>query len=147
MKVTPKPTDSSHTIAIAAVSAAISCQASAIILLTTTGRYLTKSFGRIYTCVFSSAHLCSRYKPCIPIIAVSRNLQVARQLHLYRGVFPLYYPERDTDWPVDVDNRIHNAMSIGKERGFIRTGDFAVIITGWRQGAGYTNTVRLIQAP
>lgn len=69
-------------------------------------------------------------------MAVSRNEQVARQLHLYRGVFPLYYSkqERDNDWTSDVDNRINYAINSGKERGFIHTGDFIILITGWRQG-------------
>jgi pyruvate kinase len=40
----------------------------------------------------------------VPIIAISRNEQVARQLHLYRGVFPLFYPkmERESDWTTDM---------------------------------------------
>uniref|UniRef100_A0A915DCT5 Pyruvate kinase n=1 Tax=Ditylenchus dipsaci TaxID=166011 RepID=A0A915DCT5_9BILA len=131
MKITSRPTDNAHTIAIAATSAAVSCRASAIVLLTTTGR---------------SAHLCSRYRPPVPIIAVSRSNQVARQLHLYRGVFPLHYSkqDREADWLVDVDNRIHFGINIGKERGFIHKGDFVVVITGWREGAGFTNTVRLL---
>jgi pyruvate kinase len=133
LKHTSKPTDNSQTIAIAATSAAVSCHASAIILLTTTGK---------------SAQLCSRYKPPVPILAVSRYEQVARQLHIYRGVFPLFYPHgRHPDWPVDVDNRINFAIQVGKERGFIHTGDFLVVITGWTSGAGFTNTIRLITAP
>jgi len=134
LHLTPKPTDPSHTVAIAATSAAVSCRASAIILLTTTGR---------------SAQLCSRYRPPVPIITVSRHMRIARQLHLCRGVFPLYYAtmERDPDWTTDCDNRINYGIDVGKERGFIHTGDMIVVITGWRQGAGFTNTLRLIAAP
>jgi len=132
-KLTPRPTGTSHTMAIAATTAATSCHASAIILLTTTGR---------------SAELCSRYKPTVPIIAISRNDRTARQLHLYRGVFPLFYSktEREPDWPRDIDARINYGVEIGKSRGFIHQGDPIVVITGWRQGAGATNTVRLIFA-
>lgn len=131
---TPRPTDTAHTVAIAATSAAISCQASAIILVTTTGR---------------SAELCSRYKSAVPIIAVSRLAVTARRLHLFRGVFPLHYSKdfRDPDWPTDVDDRISFGINAGKERGFIHKGDFLVVITGWRQGAGFTNTMRIINAP
>jgi pyruvate kinase len=134
IRTTPRPTDPAETMAIAATTAASSCYASAIILLTTTGR---------------SAELCSRFKPSVPIIAISRNDRTARQLHLYRGVFPLYYSkmEREPDWPTDIDARINYGMDIGKERGFIHSGDHIVIITGWRQGAGATNTIRLIRAP
>jgi len=134
IKLTSRPTDPSNTIAIAATSAAVSVCASAIILLTTSGR---------------SAQLCSRYKPPIPIIAVTRYEQVARQLHLYRGVFPLFFKkaERHPDWAIDVDDRINYGIDVGKNRGFIHKGDFIVIITGWRTGAGFTNTLRLIQVP
>jgi pyruvate kinase len=65
---------------------------------------------------FSSAQLCSRYKPSVPIIAVTRYARVARQLHLFRGVFPLFYePERDPDWPTDMDSRVSRAMAVGME--------------------------------
>uniref|UniRef100_A0A914X667 Pyruvate kinase n=2 Tax=Plectus sambesii TaxID=2011161 RepID=A0A914X667_9BILA len=137
-RVTVKPTDTAHTIAIAATSAAVSCHASAIIVITTTGR---------------SAQWVSRYKPPMPIISISRNDCFSRQLHLYRGVFPLVYQSkdpsqpRDPDWPTDVDNRINYGITVGKERGFIHKGDFLIVITGWRQGAGYTNTLRVITAP
>jgi pyruvate kinase len=133
LKNTNQPMDQANTIAIAATSAAVSCRASAILLLTTTGK---------------SAELCSRYKPPVPIITITRSERVARMLHLYRGVFPLFYPnmERDQDWSNDVDNRINYGIQVGKERGFIHTGDFVVIVTGWRKGAGATNTMRLVQA-
>lgn len=132
MRHTARPTDTAHTIAVAATSAAVSCHASAIVMVTTTGR---------------SAELISRYKPPIPIIAVSRSDRTARRLHLYRGVFPLHYKNtRNPDWPTDVDDRISYGITVGKERGFIHKGDFLVVVTGWRQGAGYTNTLRIINA-
>ncbi|VDK47825.1 unnamed protein product [Anisakis simplex] len=133
LRVTPKPTDTAHTIAIAATSAAVSCHASAILLVTTTGR---------------SAGLLSRYRPPIPIFSISRDDFVSRQLHLWRGVFPLHYKaDRDLDWPTDVDNRINYGISVGKDRGFIHKGDTLVVITGWRKGAGHTNTLRIIISP
>ncbi|KAK0424391.1 hypothetical protein QR680_008651 [Steinernema hermaphroditum] len=177
LKNTPKPTDMAHTIAIAATSAAVSCHASAILLITTTGRsaqlvshfrppcpvlaisrqadscrYL-QLYSGIFPCHYvdkgGSAALCSRYRPPVPIITISRNPQTARQLHLHRGIFPLHYEiaERDPDWPTDVDNRINYGIQVGKDRGFIHPGDFLVVITGWRKGAGHTNTLRIINAP
>ncbi|GMS79039.1 hypothetical protein PENTCL1PPCAC_1214, partial [Pristionchus entomophagus] len=133
LMTTPRPTDMTHTIAISATTAATLCKASAIILITTTGR---------------SALLCSKYRPPVPIMTICRDKQVARQLHLYRGIFPLYYDkERSTvDWPTDVDDRVQFGIDIGKERGFIHTGDNLVVITGWRQGAGSTNSMRITLA-
>ena len=132
LKNTQMPTDDTDTIAIAATTAAVYARASAIIVLTTTGK---------------SAIKCSRYKPPIPIIAISRNDQVARQLHLYRGVYPIHYPkmEREQEWTNDMDKRIDHGIETGKQQGFIGAGDTVVIITGWRTGAGSTNTIRLKQ--
>ncbi|VDK46641.1 unnamed protein product, partial [Cylicostephanus goldi] len=129
---TRKPTDMTHTTAIGAVSAAVSCKASAIVLITTTG---------------STAALCSRYRPPVPVISVSRNAQVARQLHLYRSVFPLYWSKpRLENWKEDIEQRIQYGVQAGKDRGFIKAGDMIVLVTGWRQGAGYTNTIQVIVA-
>ncbi|KAL3112703.1 hypothetical protein niasHT_013739 [Heterodera trifolii] len=127
---TPNPTGSGETIASAAAFAAMSCRASAIILLTTTGK---------------SAQQCSRFRMAMPVLAITRYEQVARQLHLCRGVFPLHYPhmERDAEWTQDVNKRIAYGIGVGKERGFIHNGDFVVVITGWQAGAGSTNTIRL----
>ncbi|EYC20436.1 hypothetical protein Y032_0022g623 [Ancylostoma ceylanicum] len=129
---TKKPTDMTHTTAIAAVSAAVSCKASAIVLITTTG---------------STAALCSRYRPPVPVISISRDDRVARQLHLYRSVFPLHWSKpRLDDWKEDVEQRIEYGVSAGKKRGVIKKGDMLIVVTGWHQGAGFTNTIRVIVA-
>ena len=126
------PVDQTMATAIAAVNASLKCAAAAIIVLTTTGR---------------SAHALSRFRPRCPIIAVSRNSKSARQAHLHRGILPLYYGnEIESDWLQDIDSRVQFAIEYGKRRLFIRSGDPIIVVTGWRKGAGSTNTMRIISA-
>uniref|UniRef100_A0A665X526 Pyruvate kinase n=2 Tax=Echeneis naucrates TaxID=173247 RepID=A0A665X526_ECHNA len=122
--------DPSEAVAVGAVESSFKCCASAIIVLTKTGR---------------SAHLISRYRPRAPILAVTRNAQTARQAHLYRGIFPVLYsnPAHDV-WAEDVDMRVNFAMDMGKARGFFKEGDVVIVLTGWRPGSGYTNTMRVV---
>ncbi|XP_012276456.1 pyruvate kinase isoform X2 [Orussus abietinus] len=124
------PIDATHAVAIAAVEVSAKCLASAIIVITTSGR---------------SSHLISKYRPRCPIISVTRFHQVARQSHLYRGILPLHYTEAPlSDWLQDVDVRVQFGLNFGKSRGFIKTGDTVVVVTGWKQGSGFTNTLRIV---
>ncbi|XP_068188308.1 pyruvate kinase PKM isoform X2 [Antennarius striatus] len=122
--------DPSEVAAIGAVESSFKSYASAIIVLTKTGR---------------SAHLISRYRPRAPILAVTRNAQTARQAHLYRGIFPVLYTKPANNvWAEDVDMRVNFAMDVGKARGFFKAGDVVIVLTGWRPGSGYTNTMRVV---
>lgn len=128
--LTPRPTDITHTTALAAVEATVNCLAVAIVTITTTGR---------------SAQLMAAYRPRCPIYAVTRNAQTARQLHLHRSVYPLHYKEPHlADWAEDMDKRIGYAIDVGFEQGLMKVGAPIVIVTGWRAGTGYTNTIRVI---
>jgi pyruvate kinase len=128
----PKPTRTTETVAIATVDASVSCHAKAIIALTTSGR---------------TARLLSKWKPACPVTCVTRFDAIARQLQLYRGVIPLYYPyprPDDKDWSVDVDNRFFWAMEKLKARGLVKDGDVILGVHGWQAGTGFTNTVRVL---
>lgn len=120
--------------------------------------------------------MLSRYRPRAPIIAVTRCGQTARQAHLYRGIYPVLYTKPASDvWAEDVDLRVNFALdvgeckkkktyentlfacrihsmarfslSLGKHRNFFKSGDVALVVTGWRPGPGYTNTVRVVLVP
>ncbi|XP_031747000.1 pyruvate kinase PKLR isoform X2 [Xenopus tropicalis] len=132
-RVTPLTQDPTEVTAIGAVEASFKCCAGAIIVLTTSGR--------------SAQHL-SRYRPRAPIIAVTRNAQVARQAHLNRGVFPVLYREAQQEaWADDVDRRVQFGISIGKVRGFLSKDDIVIIVTGWRPGSGFTNIMQVVRVP
>ncbi|KAA0715284.1 Pyruvate kinase PKM [Triplophysa tibetana] len=173
-RCTPPSTDPAEAIAIGAVEASFKCMASALIVLTGSGRQLFEELRRstimtrdpsdavavgaveasfkccasaiiVLTKTGRSAHLISRYRPRAPIIAVTRNGQTARQAHLYRGIFPVLYNEQSNDvWAEDVDLRVNFAMEVGKARGFFKPGDVVIVLTGWRPGSGYTNTMRVV---
>ncbi|CAM4774898.1 unnamed protein product [Rotaria magnacalcarata] len=162
---TKPPLDQIQSSAIAAVEAAFRSFASIIIVLTHSGR---------------SARLISQYRPRAVIMAVTRSLQVARQLHLYRGCCPVYIDNPRTpvmqkaydnqsllpdmevqfkqhnistsqalamsDWLLDVDSRVSDAIKAAKDRGFCSSGDAVIVVTGWRPGLGTTNTLRIIYA-
>merc|ERR1719221_2534705 len=122
--------DNTATTAISAVLASYKSQASAIVVLTTSG---------------ATAHMVSKYKPHCPILSATRFDRPARQMQLYRGCIPLLYEkERAGDWMKDVDDRVQFAIDFGKRSNFIATGDNVVVITGWRQGSGSSNTVRIL---
>lgn len=127
------PMDATQSVALAAVEASAKSLATAIIVITTTGR---------------SAHLIAKYRPRCPIIAVTRHAQVARQAHLYRAILPVYYKNPPLqDWLKDIDVRILHGLSVGQQHGFVKANDPVVIVTGWKKGTGHTNTMRVILVP
>lgn len=48
------------------------------------------------------------------------------------------------DWLKDVDARVNAGVTFGKARGFIKSGDPVIVVTGWKQGSGFTNTLRIV---
>lgn len=48
------------------------------------------------------------------------------------------------DWVKDVDVRVQFGLQFGISRDFIKTGDSVVVVTGWRKGSGFTNTLRIV---
>uniref|UniRef100_G3PCT7 Pyruvate kinase n=1 Tax=Gasterosteus aculeatus aculeatus TaxID=481459 RepID=G3PCT7_GASAC len=132
-RLTPLSSDPTEVTAIGAVESSFKCCAGAIIVLTTSGR---------------AAHLLSRYRPRCPIIAITRSPQVARQSQLLRGVFPvLFHPLPAPVWADDVDNRVNFGMDIGKARGFFKSGQMVIVVTGWIPGSGHTNIMRAVSVP
>jgi pyruvate kinase len=129
-EVSGKGTDLTQATAISAVEAANRCLAGAIVCITTSG---------------TSAHLISRYRPKCPVLTVTRSPETARQCHLHRGLHPIYYiGTRVDDWTEDMDNRISSALGYGLKKGFLTEEDYAVIVTGWKAGSGFTNTIRIV---
>ncbi|KAI8375915.1 pyruvate kinase [Radiomyces spectabilis] len=151
--LTALPTETTETVACAAVSAAHEQNAGAIIVLSTSG---------------NTARLLSKYRPRAPIVVVTRNPQTARQVHLYRGCFPFLYPKASSapaarlsaasqqahlspaeyaPWQEDVDARIMWGMEQAIKYGLLKHGDPVVAVQGWKGGLGNTNTLRVLFTP
>ncbi|KAK4517203.1 uncharacterized protein ATC70_000535 [Mucor velutinosus] len=152
--LTPLPTETTETVACAAVAAAHEQGCGAIIVLSQSG---------------NSARLISKYRPHAPIIVVTRNPQTARQVHFYRGCFPFHYPRASSaaaarlsasasahahlspadnaPWQEDVDDRIKWGMEQAMKYGLLKSGQPVVAVQGWKGGLGNTNTLRVIYSP
>ncbi|KAG1086762.1 hypothetical protein G6F42_020863 [Rhizopus arrhizus] len=152
--LTPLPTETTETVACAAVAAAHEQGCGAIIVLSQSG---------------NSARLISKYSPHAPIIVVTRNPQTARQVHFYRGCFPFHYPRASSaaaarlsasasahahlspadnaPWQEDVDDRIKWGMEQAMKYGLLKSGQPVVAVQGWKGGLGNTNTLRVIYSP
>jgi len=51
------------------------------------------------------------------VLAVTRALNVARQMQLYRGLIPVHFREaRVDDWTEDMDTRIYHAIDVAWDR-------------------------------
>ncbi|KAI0002855.1 pyruvate kinase [Xylariaceae sp. FL0662B] len=131
-----RPVSVVESCAMAGVRASLDLNAGGIIVLSTSGE---------------SARLLSKYRPVCPIFMVTRNPSTSRYGHLYRGVYPFYFPEKKPDftkvnWQEDVDRRIKWGIEHALTLNVINKGDTVVVVQGWRGGMGNTNTVRIVKA-
>ncbi|HEY3273107.1 MAG TPA: pyruvate kinase [Methanocella sp.] len=122
---TPRPSMSiTDTVAEATFDAARNLRAQAIITATQTG---------------FTARKVSRYKPQLPILAVTSDRKVIRQLTLSWAVVPL-----EIGVPRDLDALIEQSVAACMGKGFIKTGDLVVITAGVLTGIpGGTNIMKV----
>lgn len=117
--------DSSEAISYAAIDAAYSLKAKAIICFTSSG---------------STALRAAKFRPEIPIIAISQNECVARHLSIVFGIVPV-----KTDYYNNTDEMIENAKKTLIENHMAMTGDTFVITAGVPAGiTGNTNMMKVI---
>lgn len=90
----------------------------------------------------SSARLIAKYRPEVPLLAMTPNEATARSLQLVRGVHSLLVP---ADASVDVI--MEHACVAGSSMGVTEPGQLYVLVHG-QMGmpmAGDTNTVRVMK--
>ena len=110
-------------IAHATVQMAYELDASAIITPTESG----------YT-----AKVISKYRPESTIVAYTPNGKVARHLNLRWGVVPIVGKE----WN-NVDEMISSVTAAALKKGFVKSGDKAIVTSGMKFAEGDTSTIRI----
>ncbi|QLY39471.1 pyruvate kinase [Hujiaoplasma nucleasis] len=85
-----------------------------------------------------TAKRMAKFRPGVPIIAITNNVETCQRLSYYCGVFATI-GENVTDL------KYHDqvAIKVAKDFGF-EVGATLVITSGWGQKHGYTNTMRII---
>lgn len=118
------PMSVTDSISYATCSTAMNINAKAIITVTTSGK---------------TARMISRFKPSCPIIAVTPNEKVQRQLQLSFGVTPVFAPQQSS-----TDELIVVAISSALDTGLVEPGDTTVITAGLPIGkSGTTNLLKV----
>jgi pyruvate kinase len=128
-----RPVKTNESTASSAVNVTLEQGTSAIIVLTKSG---------------TTARLTAKYRPRCPIIAITRDSRVARQMQLLRGVIPFKYEQPAIPvFSSDVDMRVHWGMHEAVKRGMLVPGDQVVVVQGWDEQQGHTNTMRVLEVP
>jgi len=88
----------------------------------------------------ASAIAVSKYRPPVPIYAVTHDLQTFRRLNLNWGVYPfLTLPATTTD------KIIEESMKVAKEKGIAKKGDRIIVLAGAPTGVpGTTNLLKVL---
>lgn len=111
-------------VASAAVKACFEVKSAVLIVLTEGG---------------NTARLAAKYRPPCPILAITAREQVARQMLVEKGVFPLLVGSM-----IGTDSLINRAVTAAKKLNMARKGQHVVIVAGVVEGVtGTTNTVKV----
>lgn len=81
--------------------------------------------------------LC-KFRPCVPIIAITNNKKTCRKLSYFWGVYPVYRKDYS-----DILSYDRVGIEVAKELG-LKSGDKIIITSGYAQQHGSTNTIRII---
>ena len=95
-----------ETLASAAVNASFEQDVQALIVLSVSG---------------NTARLVAKYRPACPIICITTDQITSRQLHLTRGVYPVYCPlsfnPKDSSWAAFIDSMVTYGIAESQRKG------------------------------
>jgi pyruvate kinase len=82
-----------------------------------------------------------KFRPSVPILAITDNIETCTKLSYYWGVFAA---KRNNVTDYELYDEV--AIEVAKDFGF-KSGDTIIMTSGWRQQHGSTNTLRIIDIP
>jgi len=91
----------------------------------------------------STAQVIAKYRPQVPILAVSASDTSLRQLKVCRGVIPMQIGSF-----VGTDSVIQKVLVMAKEAGMAKSGDKVVAVHGTREDMpGHSNLIKVVSVP
>jgi len=89
----------------------------------------------------NTARFVSKYRPEVPILAVTASERIARQLMVSRGVLPL-----KVDTMTGTDHVVESALAHARRLNLVKEGDRVLITSGIIEArSGSTNLMQVIQ--
>lgn len=85
-----------------------------------------------------SAQEISKFRPCLPIVALTDSPSVQRKLALSYGVFPLVLPFND-----DLEDTAHRALRAAADAGFIQAGQQVVLLSDTQTHDGAVASIQV----
>lgn len=87
----------------------------------------------------NSARMISRFRPDVPIVAVTISSRIERQLNLSWGIYPV-----KADFIADIEELFQELISCTRKTGIVEDGDLMIFIAGIPTGIkGSTNMMKI----
>jgi len=119
---------STEAVCSSAVKETVDANCSLIVVLTETGH---------------TARIVAKYRPAVPILAITASETTVRQLGVVRGVVPML-----TASFVGTDSVISKALKQAVSQGMVKSGDCIVAVHGTQEEApGHSNLMKVMEVP
>jgi pyruvate kinase len=94
----------------------------------------------VYTRTGATAKVIAKYRPPVPIVALTPDERVARRLKLIWGTYPLHHPHSE-----DMESMVQALREQVVPMGLLKEDDLVCLVSGWpREAHGFINTLSII---
>jgi pyruvate kinase len=95
----------------------------------------------VYTRTGSTAKVLAKYRPPVPIIALTPDVRVARRLAVLWGTYPLHHPYEE-----DLERMVQALREEIVPTGMLQEDDLVCLVAGWPKKAhGFINSLYMIR--